>query len=383
MKKIAIISHYGGLGGGTKSLMNLLCILSENYNVDLYIQNPQREVINIISKISNVEIIIINAIPVIPLYSGGPSTIFLKFYYHIFKSFLGISIFLKKFNEKKYNLVIVNSILLCWISYFFKYDTKKICFVRETKIKSIFNNIQEYLLKKFDAVVFLSNYDKFSWNIENCYVIENTLDKSSFSKCITNSLTLSQGDFTTEGVNLSSHKKKIKFLYMGGDAYIKGFYHLIFALIILKYKREFQLTILGKINRRFNKVLLSVLGRDSIVVCGLVSDISFYYQECDIVVFPVTVPHQGRPIIEAGYFSKPVIIPDMECFKEFVEDNLNGFCYKSKSVKGLINKMILCIDFPNVSFVAGLKNRQLFDKKHSDDLYLIKIHKLINFFIGD
>lgn len=61
-----------------------------------------------------------------------------------------------------------------------------------------------------------------------------------------------------------------------------------------------------------------------IIFTGVRSDIPHIIAASDILVFPSTVPHFGRPIIEAGAMAKPVVVSDIGGAQELVVHGETG-----------------------------------------------------------
>lgn len=362
MEKLLFIHHYGGLGGAGKSLINNLKLLSSNYKIHVIIPRYPSDIDKLISDIDGVEISYFDFIPSLPIYSGGMSLYNYKFYKHIFKSIKYKKLMLNKIKEIDPNILVVNSIILSWIAKFSN-NIKTVCFIRETKAKSILNILHKYFLKYFTKVVFLSKYDLESWGLDNdCIVIPNSMDKE-----------------TELDILQYKRNNKINILFLGGTSYIKGFYFLIFAYFLSKKKDSIKLTIIGTYNDKIKKIFDSFYFKDlNIEFYGNVNNVDDYYINSDAVIFPVVKVHQGRPIFEAGYFHKLVICPSFDNLAEYVENNHNGLIYQKGSIKSL-SLILSKIADENINFESlGNNNYVKYLEKHTKTQAKINIFKLFS-----
>jgi len=81
------------------------------------------------------------------------------------------------------------------------------------------------------------------------------------------------------------------------------------------------------------------LGED-IIFTGVRQDIPGILAGMDLVVFPSTVPHFGRPIIEAGAMAKPVVASDLDGPRELVVGGETGLLVPPRNPKALAEAII-------------------------------------------
>jgi glycosyltransferase involved in cell wall biosynthesis len=363
MKKVTVVHHYGGLGGAGKSLLNNVRILVNHWSVHVIL--PAGEPSDIdgeLKKIKGVRVSYFDFIPSIPLYSGGFTMLSPALYVHLVKSFVSMKSFCALIEKTKPDLLIVNSLITSWLSVKLL-GVRKICFVRETQLSTLGNVFLKYFLNRFDKVVFISNYDSTCWGLstEVC-LIENTVEYDEELAPV-----------------VSVRADKFKLLYLGGTSYIKGFYFLLASLILTKCRHEIEITILGAVDRRVEKLISFLLRRYlNIVFVGKVSNVSKYYIDCDAVIFPVVKVHQGRPIFEAGYHHKAVIVPDFDNLKEYVDDGVNGFTYYKGSCVSLANVFENLLDnYSDVKF-CGDRNYEQYLSKHTKKHGMKKLTELLH-----
>ena len=330
-KKITFIHHFGGLGGAGKSLINNILLLSENYDITVILPKKPTEIHNEIAKIKNVKILKFIFIPSLPIYSGGLRFYDPRFLIHMIKSFYFASNFVSLIKKTEPDFLVVNSIITSWLSCYFK-DVKSICFIRETFLNSPFKKLQKSFLNNFTKVVFISKYDSSVWNLDTQnYVIQNYFEPDNHYL-----LSASNDDISNSNLDDNSINSFLKILFLGGTSYIKGFYFLLLAILKTKHKHKIELVVLGNSNKKIASIVNFLFKRSlKIVFHGNVQNVSVFYSYCDLVIFPVVKVHQGRPIFEAGFFKKPVLVPNYDNFTEYVEHDFNGLVYNRHSISSL------------------------------------------------
>lgn len=339
MKKICIIHHTTALGGGTISFFDLISLLKEDYEITACIPKSSDE---IIERINNMGISVYqfsNQPPVFAYYSGSSNIISIT----SIKDRLcdkKAPLFVKEILALKPDAVIFNSIITSIAGQYFPDNVKKICFVRETLNRNYIDNLyRKWLNNYFSGVCFIASSELQYLNLDIP------------TKVIP--------DFCNCKVHTSNNNTKTDdnfyILYLGGLDYIKGpdvllkslrylphTCHLLcagnFNLNSLKMRNIVKLLIHPKVlvNRLMIRNILSDPKiRERITFTGFCSDITNLYEQSDVVVFPSKVPHQLRPGIEAGVFSKPIIVSDYEVTKEYFIDGYNALTFKPNNAKQL------------------------------------------------
>ena len=383
MKKILLIHHSGGIGGAGVSLYNTVVALSKEFEVTIYCPaEPDLYYKFLIEKNVNVKTYDF-PLGSIPYYSGGTNIFSPSF----MKSIINIKRYLEEWEKilktEIPDLVIVNSRILSWFSILTnKLQINSICFVRETREKSIFNimnSIQKALLDKFSAVVFISKYDK---NVEKLrktksIVIPNFIDTEKYI-------------LRNDPLNLCNaygiSQSKFNILFVGGMLRIKGFDVAVKALKYLKnynvclvvagdpefkYKKSQGVTsiIYNLFKRRYETNIHSTIKKyalDKLIIkVGIQSDMPSLYTLADVLIFPANEPHQARPAFEAGALKKPVIMPDFKNTKEYIRDGVNGLVFRHRSPKSLADKIIMLIENEKLRVKLGEENYQQTMKHHT------------------
>lgn len=389
-KKVLIFHHCGFLGGGALSCFDVIDMLSEKYDVCLGIVSPSREVEEIVNKLNVKEVYKISSYPSITYHNAN---------HDFFKSLLkkGLTdkhknIFVDIAKESYPDLVIINSSVLSpVVEPLKKQGYKVMCIVRETmygKKTFAINKMIRKRLSQCDSVGFLTDYDLKSWSVnsKSDFVLPDVVNKR----------------FYQEDSVPKSEKRVFNILYLGGIALEKGIETLVEAYSLLPQDIESKLVVLGSdVRASYSNPLKRLLQKNKadriesvrrkikdfsqnnkeIDFVGIVSETSKYYETCDVVVFPVLQVHQPRPAYEAGFFKKPVILPDYENFKENVIDNVNGAYYQPENAQSLADVMYKLALEPQRVKALGEKNAEFTEKKHSIDvvgeLLIDQVEKII------
>lgn len=394
MAKIAIIHHSGVIGGGGVSLISIIKALSPYHNLTVLISDSPDDILKQLSELKNEYDFKIESygrrIGATTFYNGGDTVFSLRFLYRLSLIPKQWHYWRGKIKELDPDIVIVNSIILSWMGLIPEINNRKsICFVRETikgSLNLLVNRAIKKLLKNFSRVVFLSEYDRRSWNFEvdkakiiRDFVSENTLDNSIKRNAASVIQGLQQDSFHV--------------LYVGGVSHMKGFDLVVKAVIELNETIDSELVVAGvdfndrKImgggklsayeNDVKNFITQSKYG-DKIHLIGRQSNMSNSYAAADVIVFPMRSAHQARPIFEAGFFSKPVIISDFENIKENIIDNKSGLLFTPGDISDLLSKLKYIALNPGIRDTMGRENKQLSEANHSMAENNLNLFKLIS-----
>ncbi len=387
-KKILIFHHCGTLGGGSLSCFDLIDMLSKEYNIHLAIVNPTESVNCIIDDLDVSEKIVLNNYPSLTFHNANHSSFKSVLKYLASKQYA--SDWIKVAQRIMPDLIILNSSVLAPVVDLFKKNGfKTLCIVRETLYKKpelLVNRILRNQLSKASAVAFLTEYDLKTWAVNNSsnFVLPDVVNDR----------------FYNYGVD-KVHKNDdvFTFLYMGGIVLEKGIEILLDAYYCMPSDIKSRLVILGadpykNTNSSFVWKLLhkKEISRISVVnsklrsfkqqnkeieLVGVVTDTSDYYLNSDVVIFPVSEIHQPRPAYEAGFFKKPIILPDCPNFKENITDGVNGAYYKADDAGSLADKMYLFAKGEYSVSLIGEKNNLITKEKHSlENVMPIILHKV-------
>lgn len=193
-------------------------------------------------------------------------------------------------------------------------------------------------------------------------VIYNAVDKNLFDPAQT------VPDFFLHQHHLDTDTPKI--LYLGGISYEKGT-HIILEIFkqLLNHLPHAQLIIAGSWQattpswaksifpaaqfRNYVQNLRQSCG-SSVITIGPCYTIPEAMAASSVVVFPATVGHFARPIIEAGFMKKPVIASNLAPLDELVINQKTGFLIDPKDTTGWVEALITILTDKKLSQNMGL-----------------------------
>ena len=377
------------MGGGSKSLIDVARMLKDDFEVIACIPNGSAELKNIlISEGISVEEIF-TPFPQLPRYSGGPSLISRT----MLRMILNIRN-VKKFCMEVENLspdaIIFNSIVTTVSAPYFNSKLKKICVIRETIVHKLSRRYFKFILDKYIAgVCFLSEMDKKRMSLKNSrsIVIPDSVPLDN--------IMLGNKDEARKLENL--HAEEFLILFMGGNDKIKGVNTIIKAIMVIGSGS--RLLLAGDFDMSYftkNKLLLSLKSpkyflylinlkknyknadkKGLITRVGFRQSISSLMNACDVVVFPSTKVHQARPCIEAGYYSRPVILSDFEETREYFIDGYNALTFKPNNYHDLAAKLVIAKNNPQKMRIIGQNNYVMSNTYHNYYKIQNDLHRFI------
>lgn len=390
MPTLLFIHHSGLIGGAGVSLRNNLLFLSESgFRVRLYVPSDPAAYMEMIKRdCPDVgQTAYGRRIGAFTYCIPGDSIWSLRFWYRVLLIVKQWRYWNRVIEEENPDVVIMNSVILCWMSLLRAVRSRKsVCWVRETKKGSDRNLPNRFIhrcLEKFTHVVFISRYDQKRENLQearstvvcnfvNSRLLDNTLDR----RAAEDQLGLSHGVF--------------RVLYVGGVAPVKGFDVAVDAVAKCKHPVELLVAGMGieaakavtsKSLRQYATEMEQKLAasqyKDRVVMIGTQTDMSACYAACDVLLFPMRSPHQARPAFEAGYFGKPAIITNFENIQEFVQDGVNGYQVPLEDADAIAEKLDLLAADPEKAQELGEANRQLWMKNHNEKTNQAAVRSLL------
>lgn len=186
------------------------------------------------------------------------------------------------------------------------------------------------------------------------------------------------------GVDERDYKKTDKKIYENKENLVifgssgrlveqKGQIHLVEAAKLLKEKGyDFRILVAGK--GRLEEYLKGKIKEYNLekefVLLGFISELEVFMNSIDVFVFPSYFEGSANSIVEAMYFSKPVICFDISSMPELVENNKNGYLIEFKNTEKMAEKMEEFIKNPDLINKMGS-----FSKKMSKEYDILKIMK--------
>lgn len=397
-KKILLIHHSGLLGGGGISLYNTWKSLIEDYEVECYIPNDPPELLNFLNSKGLKPKTFSFRLGKITYYNGGNKTYNLKFWYHALHSLTQLKYWDEVLRMEKPDLVLVNSKVLCWMGTIFKkHGLKSMCFVRETipgNPDNLINIIMKKMLEQFTSVVFLTKYD---------------LKQTGLSKKV-------RGIISYDFLNVEDYREKISrseacqnmkissdsfnILFLGGINKLKGIEVALKSLIILK-NQNIQLLVAGKKfeehklsgvkkiiyymkNRstiKFSNKIKRIIRENNldskVHFLGIQNNISDTFSASDILIFPMTLPHQPRPAFEIGVQNKTVVISNFPNIKEIVQNEINGLTFQPNDERSLASSIMRLKENKALRNTLGSKNYEFTLKYHLEFFAMEELKKEI------
>ncbi len=379
-KKLLIFHHSNVIGGAGLSLLDILLVINkELFDITLYIPRGSNDLYNELKKI-NINIKFYQfEIPIIEHFSG-------LFHFFFSRRSLAniISIIRSRkkiidiYSLEKPNLIILNSMTLSYIGYYLSvFKINIICFHRETFVKGLFgfrtSLIKYFLSNYFSVIVFISKYD-----------FQKVYPKKAKKIIIYDKVHLERYNQKYERNN-----DEFLILFTGGMQRIKGGLVILKALTLLP--NNFKLLYLQYDNKLLDfskmpkfyslkeyikyifsigynykifKFIQSNNLSSRIYFFDSQNDVSKFFNQCDLVVFPSTSPHQARPLYEAGAAHKPILITKSKNIEEFFTNGFNGYWFKNKDHKTLAERILSLSKDSNLREKLGRTNFMLTLKNH-------------------
>jgi len=347
-KKILFIHHSAEIGGAGISGLYLLDVLKNaGYEIVVYCKTVKGNIADMYIQ-NGYKVIKAGSSPVQFKHCVGSELFF--FSIRSIKNIIDIirdkKNIVTTISKVQPDTVIVNSMTLFWIGKIAKrFNLETICFFRETYVKGM-TGLRNMFIKRnlnnyFDKISFISNYE-----------LNQNKNIKSIKRTIYNMVEVRKNNkYSKEEI-----KKKYGFeesdfliLYIGGLSKLKGANVVLKALkkindekiklVFVDDKKEIEVkkwnqcfSIVEKfryiLNLDFTNWCMRFIIKNNlksrIILLPKINNLTSLFKACDILVCPMTKPHQSRPLFEAGYFKVPVAITDFENTREFTN---NENCY--------------------------------------------------------
>ena len=391
MGKILIVHHSGIIGGAGVSLMNTVKLLAPTNDVTVAVSNDPDDILKKLNELKNsFNFNVISygrRIGALTYYSGGDRMCSPRFSYRFLLIFRQWRYWNRLVRQLNPDIIVLNSIILSWMSLLPEIKKRaSICFVRETingKVTDFANQIIRHLLFRFRKTVFLSIYDRESWNYpdEKSDIIRNYVEPEYLDTSISRAKASSAFNLRKESFHL---------LYVGGVSHMKGFDIAVKA--VMECKSDVELIVAGvdfndrckmgggHLTEYENQMSLFIKQCDTknrVHMIGRQMNMSNCYSAADTVVFPMREPHQARPAFEAGWYGIPIIITDFENIRESVVDGVNGLLVKPDDSTELSAKIDYLALHPEFKKEIGARNKNHTLHYHNKDNNNKQLLKLI------
>ncbi|MCR5255650.1 MAG: glycosyltransferase family 4 protein [Acetatifactor sp.] len=320
-------------------------MLKNKYKVTVCLPHIDSEVGIELGKEEGVDVVAFNhEIAMISAYNGGPKWYSRTFWRNIFRISQSKQILEKIIAENNYDLVMLNSITLSWMSkFFYERGIKNVCYIRETRINNIGFLLSKHLLESYcDGILFISEFDKSDVNLK--------VSKQSVIHDVV--------EF--DGVYTNIYKipeDKYVIAYLGGNEYIKG-YPTVRELLKLAEDQDLFFVVAGHVAPD------EYVFGENVMYVGNVRDVGDVLSVSNLLIFPALVGHQARPVFEAGAFRLPVIVSNFPQTQESIINGSTGYIFEPGNAEDLLDK-IKMVKKENVDNIMGRKNYELYMRKHS------------------
>lgn len=358
-KKILFIHHGRTMGGAPTSMLNIIRYLDKskfNPKILFIFNNPS--IIEFCEK-ENIDYKVLNnfffrKFYIINVYSEAKQATW-RYYLRIYPiirdifSWLLVAVYYSKkiIKAEEVDIVHFNSAFLTdWLWGVRKLEIKKIVHVREPLASNGFGikrAFYRYVLGNFANNIFaISEDNKRRLDLpDKTIVVYNFIKEPEKNPC-------------------ARDENIIKVAYLGGDSTIKGFKIIMDSLNLI----DPNITILmaGYLENKDSKY-----DRINLKYVGIFDNVYDLLLQTDILIFPSTVPHFAKPIIEAGMCRLPVIASDVEGMDEIVISGENGLLFKTGSALELGRCINLLARDSELRKQYGLANYNLVQNKFSID----------------
>lgn len=394
MARIAIIHHSGIIGGAGVSLLNTINALCDRHDITVFASDSPSDMLESLKEISKSKGIKVisygKRIGALTHYSGGDKVGSLRFLYRsslIIKQWKYWNITINELNP---DIVIVNSIILSWMSLLPAIKSRKsICFVRETICGDLtrrINRLFRKCLKKFTRVSFISKFDCCSWSLpaSKSVIIYNCFNQKN-KECV--------GSRAEVSKELGLNEESFHILYVGGVSHMKGIDLAVNATLSLNKICPTELIAVGiDFNDRrllakgklspyesdLEKLVYSEDNREIIHILGRQKNMGKCFTAADVLLFPMRAPHQARPVFEAGVYALPVIITDFPNIREFVINGVNGLVFEKDNLNQLLENLKKIAINPIYREQLGQENLKLSLRNHTMKSFDTSINTLID-----
>lgn len=354
MKKILIVHHGSGIGGGLIALVGIIKKLDKEFNITVlcifnseaveYLHNLGIKVIlpksDFYKKYYDLFVLSEASFPNILNFLRGVKNTFLYF--------LNLLIFSnKEFKSLKeeYDYLYLNSLFITdWLFWSKNYFRKVIVHVREPLGKGflgIRRKVIRFMLNKYSDTIIAISKD----NAERVNILNKT--KVLYDPVLKRETKL-----------ISANNNYIYFTYVGGSQRIKGVEDLLNSLEFLN--KNIKIFFIGsvyefdednssisfRIRRIFSPYLRKVLPKlkekylkyNNLIKVGSTNNVFGYYKSSVGLIAPFSKPHACLPVLEAMSIGLPCIVSNITGMTEFF-NNKKVFVYSQGNPQDLASKI--------------------------------------------
>ncbi len=396
MKKILFIHHGAHNGGAPLSMLYTMLGLREaGYNPVAGLRNNENKKLHELYNSHGFETINTSWIPIFLTYSASEgkryNPIMWRGVYNAWAMWRNAKVKLKELIKKEnIDIVHLNSASLSNpASALMEIDFPFVWHVREhgPKHKGRRYRFISDRLKKAKHVIFLSKAEQKSWvgDSEHGTIVHNFVDFAKFSNS-------NHVHDMKKSLGISNEKRII--LYVGGIQKHKGILTLLKTLAILKTSStepilclmphaEFDINNpVSRLERRASEIIKKEELEEMILLLPFNPNIVPLFAVCDLLVFPATVPHFARPVVEASAMKKPVVVSDISPMEEQVKDGVTGLfakCNDENDFAAKIMKILSNKDLAQNMGIAGHKYVYQEFEQHQQIKKILKVYSKVQY----
>ena len=149
-----------------------------------------------------------------------------------------------------------------------------------------------------------------------------------------------------------------------------------FSFFLKKYPKA-GLVIVGSgpQKREYERLIVSLGISASVVIRPWVDSFASCMKTSDVFVLSSDYEGWGMTVVEAATFGRPIIMTDVGCAGEFIENNINGVVIPVRDSRALISAMERLYTDTNFALSIGEHARKSTEKTVSERIYLDMIKK--------
>jgi glycosyltransferase involved in cell wall biosynthesis len=178
------------------------------------------------------------------------------------------------------------------------------------------------------------------------------------------------------------NKSVINFLFFGSIRENKGLSYLIKAgnKLAFQHKDSFIITIAGKADNweKYGKLIESKAIFKTIIREIHNNEIPDLFNSAHYLVLPYIDITQSGPMMIALNYNVPIIASDLPGFREYIENDVNGYLFNSKNVDSLSNVMEKSINLFSSNYISLKNNQKIFTKENVSIESIVQLY--VNFF---
>ncbi len=401
MKHILFIHHTTALGGATNSMLFTIQNLPKDQFQSKVLFLDKEGPASDLFKNNNIEIDHLFGITHFQHAENGKikwiGRIPLKPIFQFVKMLKSVGSIAEYLLNQKVDIIHINTSVMLAVGLACKKIKQNVVWhVREPISKGVFG-IRRHIVTRIisncaNQIIAISKQDlKALGNPKKGNIVYNFLNFEKFNS-------ESVQDKLHQELNLSNDTKII--LMLGGVVHSKGADVLIESIPqIITHNSNIHFVIVGyppnqpnKKNQRFNwnksmsNKCINLISKYKlekyITFIGLRNDIPELLASSNILVWPATVPHFSRPIIEAQAMGVPTVATNFEVTKEVIIERETGLTFENGNSNDLANKINLLLDdqalYNKISEQAYLEAKNRYDADKNIKKVMAIYQSLVN-----